>query len=269
MGKPTEWQHFGQAIWSPLVILPLLGAIGFIVGQQALPANATGRGFVSALLSVLLTLSSGTTAAIFVARWLKQAEDTVITARARPAVRTLNDLQEGIHALESRARACREDLKKPRATTNTELARAYLREVEDTCSNLRRQALSSIANWQDILPEAAEIENAMSYEQEKEEVRKPEKEAKVTAGLSAGERMLVERQIIERILSGPAPISLHKLEGESLIRSAIHTALLSQPSGFIEDLCRGGFIRSDLELTDEGMRLFKKLTYLPRLSDTE
>lgn len=146
-----NWMGFLALVLDPLVLFLLVAAIllGVVVVTQRDPV-------VVAVLTIILGVASGLLGGVVSQKWSALTEEKVICARGRLAVRGLKLLLGNITALERRVR---EYLERHAASNGTPtltpaVTQTCLEEIIERCVVLQEEALSSIENWTDIVPEA-------------------------------------------------------------------------------------------------------------------
>lgn len=141
------WIRFFRGMLDPWVIL-LLVAAAALFGL----AQAQKPGMSNALVQLLLAISTGVLGARIANRLGTALEDGVLFARGKVAVRGLKILLRHITALEDRAIIF---LKRQDSSSGGLSAARDFEEVVSSCRQLQEQAISSIENWTDIIPEAS------------------------------------------------------------------------------------------------------------------
>ena len=182
MGALKEkWIHFLQIAFDPLVLIFFLATLVLVwitPGQKDLT--------LSAVLSILISISAAIVGGVATKNWLDLTTGTVLVARGKSAIRSLKALLTNIAAFERRIyqHLSRHD-EKP---LDTDLVRSCFEEFVERCGILEEQAINSIENWTDIIPEAevktqigvitAIREEKIKLESEIKEVRAQFEEAK-------------------------------------------------------------------------------------------
>lgn len=107
-------------------------------------------------LTIIITITSGFLGGILRGKWSELTEEKVIVARGKTAVRSLKLLLSNILALEKRVceYLLRSQDEQSRVGQNPEVIRTYLEEIIGRCRSQGEEAISSIENWTDIVPEA-------------------------------------------------------------------------------------------------------------------
>lgn len=146
-----RWASFLTIIFDPLVLtfLVLTLLLGIFLKSQKEPV-------VIAALTIIITLISGILGAILKGKWSEITEEKVIVARGKTAVRSLKLLLSNILSLEKRV--CeylfRSQDEQAKMGQSPEVIKTYLEEIIGRCRIQGEEAISSIENWTDIVPEA-------------------------------------------------------------------------------------------------------------------
>lgn len=142
-----RWLAFLRVVLDPwnLLLTLAVGGLFYVSLQKAEPLT-------SALLFVLLTLTSAVLGGRIAQQWSAVTEAGVLMARGRSAVRSLKLLLRNVAALESRVRAFR--AKEEEIQKHPEVTKRNYEEAIAICSLLQEETVSSIENWTDIVPEA-------------------------------------------------------------------------------------------------------------------
>lgn len=160
------WIRFLKGVLDPWVLILLAAAfILFAVAQAQQP------GVSNALAQLLLAISTGVLGARIANRFGAALEEGVLFARGKVSVRGLKILLRHLSALEDRAATFL--ARHSAAGADSTTARDF-EEIVSSCRQLQEQAISSIENWTDVVPEAniataiGEISAAKSLLDEKE-----------------------------------------------------------------------------------------------------
>jgi flagellar biosynthesis chaperone FliJ len=100
-------------------------------------------------------ISGGLAGAYFRKRWEELTEKPHLVAKGKMAIRNLKLLLSNINFYESRLKCYIERLKNK--DQNNIRFIEYLEEIIDWCKSLQEVCLTSIENWEDIIPEAANV----------------------------------------------------------------------------------------------------------------
>lgn len=147
----ARWSAFLDITFDPWVLLLFTAGmvLSVVLVRQENPEAV-------AALTLMLSLISGVLGGLLTARWTNITDERTIVARGKVAVRSLKLLLSNLAALDRRACTYLERCKQPDpdAPLNREVVVTYLEEVIGRCEVLEEEALSSIENWTDIIPEA-------------------------------------------------------------------------------------------------------------------
>lgn len=146
----TQWRHFLSTIFYPPVIVFLAGTIILLISSYF-----TDNKLITALISALMITSAAIFGSFIRKRWEELTEKPHLLAKAKMAVRNLRLLSNNIGYYELRLRKYinridNNDLSKERALE-------YFEEFIDWCLSLREICLTSIENWEDIIPEVKDL----------------------------------------------------------------------------------------------------------------
>jgi len=146
-----RWLSFVKVVIDPWVLA--LVAIGYIMAASAVVEDSQSTAVALTLMSSLI---AGIIGGIVTNRWSRIADERSIVARGKVAVRSLKLLLANIVALDRRANVylTRWKTDGEREGLTDAVVATYLEEVIGRCEVLEEEALSSIENWTDIVPEA-------------------------------------------------------------------------------------------------------------------
>lgn len=144
-----RWKQFLSIVLDPWVIILLIASA--YAGVQA--ANQTDPKSI-ALMTFIAAVGAGVLGGVLAKRWSDITEERVIVARGKTAVRGLKLLLSNIAHLEKRARVFLERYTPTGETQRPDETTLAFEEVVGRCRVLEEEALSSIENWTDIIPEA-------------------------------------------------------------------------------------------------------------------
>lgn len=145
MDWKARWRAFGSIVFEPWSLLLL--AIGVAFAHALTKQTQPG---LLGTFTLMVSLISGVLGGLWTTRWQRLDDERVTVARGRVAVRSLKLLLGNINALDRRAK---EYLRRCGSEDNPPVA-TYLEEVIERCGVLEEEALSSIENWTDVIPEA-------------------------------------------------------------------------------------------------------------------
>lgn len=200
-----NWKAFLHTILDPWIVI-LLIATGILLvisvrqGKQQTPPPAV----YSALLNLMLIVSSGILGARLTKQWLDQTESGILVVRGKAAIRNLKLLMHNIATLGTRVRMFTHTMngqaKAPKAITT----RNY-EEIVSKCDSLAEEAVNSIENWTDIIPEAnvrtqiGELTKLRGQlNQRMSEFARLQKEIKETKSQSAGQKAQFKKQLEDK-----------------------------------------------------------------------
>lgn len=142
-----KWTALGQAVLDPFFLISFLSSL--VLGLFSVQIKDTG---VNALLTILLALSSGVAGARLTNEWQALTEGKAIEHKGRTAIRGLKLLFNSISMIQERTRYYIAHIKETPGSSAT--ITAGLEEIVEKSKLVQRQALNSIEDWNDILPEA-------------------------------------------------------------------------------------------------------------------
>ncbi len=150
-----SWTSAIEVLFSPLALILLVLTVALIYFHAS--ANPDLLQKFPALGPLITTLSSifaGIAGGYLEKRWSSVSEGRILVTRGKSAIRGLTLLLQNLGGLErrvaiylERARSSKVD---PSITTSYE-------EVISRCTALEEEAVNSIEEWQDIIPEAANV----------------------------------------------------------------------------------------------------------------
>ena len=134
-----RWKMFLNIIFDPFTLLLTISVsiLLYFSNEQASP-----------LIMVLITIASAILGGRLNKLWSDIIEGKVITARGKAAVRNLKLLLVHISVLKQKVIKFQDSVEQDLFITRT------YEEIESFCSVLEEEAVNSIENWTDILPEA-------------------------------------------------------------------------------------------------------------------
>jgi len=146
-----RWGIFKGTILDPFVLIPLVATIGLGILLRSQKESE-----IIAALTVIISLTSGFLGAILRNKWSEMTEEKVIVTRGKVAVRSLKLLLGNIVTLDKRIGEFLSRCQTPggNITTDPEVIKTYLEEIIGRCRTQEEEAISSIENWTDIIPEA-------------------------------------------------------------------------------------------------------------------
>lgn len=151
--RRDEWRHFWDVItypWSIAFFVPAL-----LLSVTLVLVDPSDKVIV-ALLTLLVSLSSGILGGILAKRWDDLSGEQVLVARGKSAIRSLMLLFKNVQILKRRVVVYlqRHTDEEYAGSLSSEVIQTYFEEVILTCQLIEEKVLSSVDNWQDIIPEA-------------------------------------------------------------------------------------------------------------------
>ncbi len=233
MKSLTEnWKSFLRTISDPWALILLL-ATGILLyfsvyenkHEKDIPA------IYSVLINLMLMVSSIVLGARLTKQWVDETESGLLVVRGKTAIRNLKLLMRNIVGLGARVRLLMQETKKTSNSSELITTRNY-EEIINQCDSLAEEAVNSIENWTDIIPEAdvrtqigelTELRGQLS--QTTKELERLEKESKDAQNKSSDEKSQMKKQIEDK---------------ESKIRELNSQILsLQTKSGPIFEVCAG------------------------------
>ena len=162
-----KWSDFIDIIFDPWVLV-LIFSISIFFNLTIGETNNT----VSSLLFVLITLCSAVLGGRITKYWSEINDSSVLVARGKAAVRSLKLLLGDISRLEKRVSNFTHN--DDEIENHPKVTKRNYEEIRGLCILMEEQAVNSIENWTDIVPEAdiktqiGDITNLAQALQEKE-----------------------------------------------------------------------------------------------------
>jgi len=149
-----RWRAFGSIVVDPWTIGLLI--LGYLLYRFQTTQKDPS---IIAALTILISVVTGVLGGLLTNWWSEISGQRILTARGKAAVRSLKLLLGSVHALDRRVREYLGRVLTTKGTDpiNPELVKTYLEEVISRCGIVEEEALSSIDNWTDIVPEAEGI----------------------------------------------------------------------------------------------------------------
>jgi hypothetical protein len=146
-----RWKNFANIILDPWSIILIAGTV--VLSIVLLNQNDK---VIIIILTFIISVASGILGGILGKRWEDLTEERIIAARGKSAVRDLKLLLGNIALLEERVhrftRWHADAVKKD--NSNHEVIAVNLEEIIGRCNMLEEQAINSVENWTDVVPEA-------------------------------------------------------------------------------------------------------------------
>jgi len=195
----AQWQSFARALFNPAIFISLVAALGLVYFSAYGPDQIRNTPLLLAMVSVLASVTSGLAGSFLEKEWSKLTEGKVLVTRGRSAIRGLRLLLLHLNQVESRAsvhleRACEHKVEPSLIGSYEELILHF--------SSLQEEAINSIEDWEDIIPEAnvkgqIEILRGLRDDAARHRNRAKELETMLAEShdKSAGERALLQKQL--------------------------------------------------------------------------
>lgn len=143
----TRWSGLLAVVLDPGVVLLALGTAALVIFSAGLEKTVG-----VALATTLLILASGILGGRLTKLWVDVTEKGPLVARGKLAVRGLKLLLGNIVSMDRRVK--QHLTARRRALAQQGMVILMLEEVRERCRTLTEEAVSSIENWIDIVPEA-------------------------------------------------------------------------------------------------------------------
>lgn len=147
-----RWGDFFRVVCGPWSTILILGTVLLLI----VLLYQTDKTVIT-ILTFIISLSSGILGGILGKRWEDLTEERVIVARGKSAIRDLKLLLGSVVSLESRVRQYQKwhssNIQK-KSCQSYEIIKVHLEEIVERCNTLEEQAINSIENWTDVIPEA-------------------------------------------------------------------------------------------------------------------
>jgi hypothetical protein len=141
-----NWKKFAEIVLEPWTLVFLLATLGLLIGTFFTNDPKT-LGF----LTVVITITSTVVGGLISKHHHEKTEGRVLKAKGESSIRGLKLLLSNVASLDSRIEQIRERIL---AKPEKELMITTLEEISGRCNVIEEEALSSIENWTDIIPEA-------------------------------------------------------------------------------------------------------------------
>lgn len=158
LGK--EWSTFLGILFSPIVLVLIGATVLFIYLLLSNPSTNPLPAGIEAALTVIIAISSGLAGAEVSRRWSEVNETSVLVTRGKSAIRGLKLLSTNISNLERRVTVYISKICEPNTdeeSNNFESVLLTYEEIIERCSVLQEEAINAIEEWQDIIPEVANL----------------------------------------------------------------------------------------------------------------
>lgn len=149
-----QWATFVGVFFSPFVLILVVATAALLYVSLSIP-DLQSQPVVSAIITVFISIFSGLVGALVSRRWSEITEGGILITRGKSAIRGLKLLLLNVAAVEQRiktyASALDESEAGYRVTSNS------YDELVERCKSLQEEAINAIEEWQDIIPEAANL----------------------------------------------------------------------------------------------------------------
>lgn len=159
LGKlKNDWAAFLGVLFSPIILFLIVANVGFVA---LLLANPTISPPIEAFITVVIALVAGLTGAMIDRRWNEINESSILVTRGKSAIRGLKLLSNNITSLQKRVGIYLSRMGEL-SENNITISMTY-EEIIGQCQQLLREALNAIEEWQDIIPEVANIYSKIEF----------------------------------------------------------------------------------------------------------
>lgn len=241
-----QWVDFVAIVFQPtVIILVILIVILFYISSTQSNARFT------ATLTTIISLFSGLAGSIITKRWAEMNEGTILVTRGKSAIRSLKLLLLNISTIERRVAIYIERLDKSNEEYN--LIKGNYEEIIDKCSTLQEEALNSIEDWADIVPDAKVASQVGLISELKLNQKNAEKEIlELTARLDKAEKESTEKKALEKQLQEKerelSRIKQRLTQKESLLNDSILSGIITGSSSVWPSRFFGGSYELNTEI---------------------
>ncbi|HLC06247.1 MAG TPA: hypothetical protein VJK02_24695 [Anaerolineales bacterium] len=150
-----DWSKFLRVVLSPPVVV--LATLALFMLWQSLSSDETTAvpPLVKATLTLLMSVFSGLLGALISGRWREITEQGVLVARGKSAIRALRLLLSYIGSMERRILSLSHAV--AQLGNGNEVIGSGLDEQIDRCGYLQEATIAAIEEWQDVIPDAANL----------------------------------------------------------------------------------------------------------------
>lgn len=146
----SNWAILGRIILNPEALFLIL-TIGGLIALTYF-SNLRNSPLILTIIIMVISLLSSLLGGFFMKKWGDLYKTRMLIARGYTTIRNINLLLSHIFSIKKRVslyicRLNREEL-------NYDLLRSHFEEVAERCNNLFEDAVNTIENWQDVIPEA-------------------------------------------------------------------------------------------------------------------
>jgi hypothetical protein len=155
LGK--DWVAFIRIILSPMILLLVVSVIALLYYRSTIPASSNLPPLMDAIITIIISIFSGLAGGLIASKWLQFSESNILTTRGKSAIRGLDLLLSSVSTMERRVASYLQDLD----LSNKPVLTSY-EEIIVRCNSLKEEAINAIEEWQDIIPEAANLKSQIS-----------------------------------------------------------------------------------------------------------
>lgn len=154
-----EWIVFAGVILSPPVVALGLVTLVLIFLRLTTPTGVRLPPAIDAAVTLIISIFSGVIGALISERWNKARETSILVTRGKSAIRGLQLLLRNIAGIEQRIVRYATELDKcmdePGLTSS--IVHLSYEEIKTRCVELQEETLNAVEEWQDIIPEVANL----------------------------------------------------------------------------------------------------------------
>jgi len=197
-----EWNNFVITIFSPWTVC-LIAITLFFAYRTA--GQRTSENL--AIFTFMLSIFSGVTGGMISKSWMDLTEQRVLVTRGKSAIRSLVLLIFNIGSAQLRIREYSAEIKDldDDEDLDCDLVANWMKEESLRLNNLREEAINSVENWTDIIPEAKirpelakfdeEVSRVANYQSQHAQIEEKLKSIKQEAGSEKEEKEQLQKQL--------------------------------------------------------------------------
>ncbi|MEI7509035.1 MAG: hypothetical protein WCJ62_06170 [Flavobacterium sp.] len=148
----NKWKDFFNVVLDPWVLILLAATICFICYSNS--PNTKDKNIIS-ILTLIISLFSAIIGGILANRWSQMADEKVLVARGKSAIRSLKLILINISKIEKRTKHYISQIDKEKIDFLITISN--FEEIIEKCNVLEEEIISSIENWTDIIPEVENL----------------------------------------------------------------------------------------------------------------
>ncbi len=150
-----SWTSALEVLLHPIPAVLVASTVGLIYFQASAHPDLLQRfPALGPLITTLSSIAAGLAGGFIEKRWSSMAEGGILVTRGKSAIRGLTLLLQNLGGLERRVAIYLERARSNKAEASIT---ASYEEVIERCTALEEEAVNSIEEWQDIIPEAANV----------------------------------------------------------------------------------------------------------------